>query len=85
MQARPAYTGGCTLVEPGIVGSADMHTRAPSTRGYLLVALLAALGGGLAVAVVTRAIPAMMSRMMSEMMKNMMACMGENGLDPEEM
>jgi CheY-specific phosphatase CheX len=47
--------------------------------------LLGAIGGGLVVAVATKAIPKMMSQMMAGMMQNMMAQMGEAGCDPGEM
>lgn len=50
-------------------------------KKYLLAASLGALGGGVFVALATRAIP----RMMSGMMRNMMAQMGEAGCDPAEM
>jgi hypothetical protein len=54
------------------------------SKGYILAATLGALGGGLAVIFVTRAIPKMMSRMMSGMMQNMMAQMRESGCSPSE-
>jgi hypothetical protein len=54
-------------------------------RGYLLAALLGAMGGGLVVALATEAIPKMMSRMMPAMMQRMMAQMNEGGCDPVEM
>jgi hypothetical protein len=54
-------------------------------RGYLLVGILSAIGGGLIVAIATKAIPKMMSRMFSEMMGNMMSRMREQGCDPVEM
>jgi hypothetical protein len=50
-------------------------------KKYILAASLGAVGGGLFVALATRAIP----RMMSGMMRNMMAQMGEVGCDPAEM
>jgi hypothetical protein len=50
-------------------------------RNYVLASLVGAIGGGLAVALVTRAIPMMMKRMMC----NMMAQMGNDSLSPEEM
>jgi len=62
-----------------------MHNVGSHRRGYVLAALLGAMGGGLVVALGTRAIPQMMSRMMSGMMRNMMAQMGEGGCDPAEM
>lgn len=57
----------------------------PDRKKYLLAASLGAVGGGLFVALATRAIPRMMSQMMSGMMRNMMAQMGEAGCDPAEM
>lgn len=51
-------------------------------QGYLLAAGLGAIGGGLLIAVVTKAIPNMMSRMMAGMMQNMMAEMGEGECNP---
>ena len=54
-------------------------------KKYLLAASLGALGGGVFVALATRAIPRMMSQMISGMMRNMMAQMGEAGCDPAEM
>jgi hypothetical protein len=57
----------------------------PSTgshiKGYALAAAVGAIGGGLFVALATKAIP----NMMSQMMQNMMARMGENGFSPAEM
>ncbi len=53
--------------------------------GYVLAALLGAIGGGLVVAFATRAIPKMMSQVMSGMMQSMMAPMREGGCSPEEM
>lgn len=50
-------------------------------RNYLLAVTLGAIGGGVFVAVVTRAVP----KMMSGMMRNMMSEMGKAGCDPEEM
>lgn len=54
-------------------------------KKYLLAASLGALGGGIFVALATRAIPRMMSQIMSGMMRNMMSQMGEAGCDPAEM
>lgn len=52
-----------------------------STSGYLLAAALGAIGGGIAVAIVTQALP----KMMKGIMRNMMAQMREGGCDPAEM
>jgi len=46
-------------------------------RKYVLVAILSAVGGGLFVTLVTKAIPKMMSNMMGQMMKS--------GFNPAEM
>lgn len=54
-------------------------------KKYILASSLGAVGGGLFVALATRAIPRMMSQMMSAMMRNMLAQMGEAGCDPVEM
>ncbi len=53
--------------------------------GYILAAVIGAIGGGRVVALATRAIRKMMSQMMSRMMDNMMARMGEGRRDPAEM
>lgn len=55
------------------------------TGKVVLAGILGAIGGGLLVAIATRAIPKMMSRMMSGMMQNMMGQMRENGVNPAEM
>jgi hypothetical protein len=51
----------------------------------ILAILLAAIGGGLLVALAAQAIPRMMSRMMAGMMQHMMAQMEEGGFSPAEM
>jgi hypothetical protein len=66
-----------------------MENRGSRARGYLLVGFLGAVGGGIAVALATKAVPRMlsqiMSRMMSEMTQRMMARMQEAGISPAEM
>jgi CheY-specific phosphatase CheX len=62
-----------------------MHNKGAHRRGYVLAAVLGAMGGGLVVALATKAIPKVISQMMSGMMQNMMAQMGEGGCDPAEM
>ena len=58
-----------------------MHSTGSHKGGYVLAALLGAIGGGLVVAIAVDAIP----RMMSQMMQNMMARMGEGEFNPAEM
>jgi CheY-specific phosphatase CheX len=62
-----------------------MQDTSSNRTGYVLVALLGGIGGGLVVAFATRAIPKMMSQIMSGMMQSMMAQMREGGCDPQEM
>ncbi len=61
----------------------------PARRGYILVAFAGALGGGIAVALVTKAIPRIASQLMNEMMSKMprlmMEKMKSEGFDPAEM
>ena len=64
-------------------GDSEMGTGESRRGGYILAALIGAIGGGAAVAVATKAIPKMMSQMMSGMMQNMMARMGEGGCLPD--
>ncbi len=54
-------------------------------RGYALAALFGAIGGGLFVAVATRAIPKLVTGMMTGMMQSMMAQMKAGGCNPSEM
>ena len=61
-----------------------MNRKDPQLPGYLFAAGLGALGGGILVALVTKAIPRMMNKMMSGMMENMMSQMGEGNCDPAE-
>ncbi len=54
---------------------------APTCKGYLVAAILGALGGGLLALVATRAIPKAVSRMMRSMMEEMR----KSGCDPADM
>ena len=54
-------------------------------RGYILAAVLGAIGGGLIVMLATKALPKIMSQMMAGMMQNMMTRMAEEGRNPMEM
>jgi hypothetical protein len=58
-----------------------MADRGSQAAGYLMAALLGAVGGGLAVVLATRAIPGMLGQMMQRMMTQMR----EEGCDPAEM
>jgi hypothetical protein len=58
-----------------------MHNTGSYIRGYVLAAVIGAIGGGLVVALATDAIP----RMISKMMQNMKAHTGEGGFSPAEM
>ncbi len=48
-------------------------------------ALLGAIGGGILVILLTKAIPTMMANMMSAMMGKMMSRMSASGCNPQEM
>ena len=61
-----------------------MDSTDSKTKNYILAASLGAIGGGVLVAVATKAIPRMMTQIMSGMMRNMMAQMGDEGCDPRE-
>ena len=62
-----------------------MRDSISQNKGYIIAAVLGAIGGGLIVAVATRALPQIMSRMMAGMMQNMMAQMAKDGQNPTEM
>jgi len=62
-----------------------MRDMASIKGSWVLAGFFGAIGGGLVVALATRALPKMMSQMMAGMMRNMMARMGEAGCDPAEM
>jgi hypothetical protein len=51
-------------------------------RGYVFVGLGGMIVGGLAVALVTRAIPRMASKTAAAMMERMTCCAGEGDFDP---
>jgi hypothetical protein len=54
-------------------------------NNYAVAFLLGVVGGGLMVALATKAIPKMMKQTMSGMMQYMMSHMSESGCDPSEM
>jgi hypothetical protein len=66
---------------PNKKGARKMDGTGSHAKGYIIAAVLGAIGGGLVVAFATEAIP----RMMSQMMQNMMANIGEDGFNPAEM
>lgn len=61
-----------------------MHGADSQSKRYLLAALLGALGGGLVVALATRAVPRMASQIMAGRMRDLCAEMGEDGCDPAQ-
>jgi hypothetical protein len=62
-----------------------MDESSVSSKGYFLAAALGIVGGGLVVALITRAIPKIMSQTMAGMMQSRMARMEVAGCDPAEM
>ena len=70
-------------------GANMMQHSNPSKRGYILAAVAGALGGGIAMMLVTKAIPRIVSQIMNEMMSKMPPLMMEHmkseGFDPAEM
>ena len=70
-------------------GANMMQHSNPPKQGYILAACAGALGGGIAVALVTKAIPRLVSQIMNEMMSKMPRLMMEHmkseGFDPAEM
>ncbi len=62
-----------------------MHGTSSHRLGYVLAALAGALGGGLVVALATKAFPRMVAGMASSTMQTMMSRMGQEGCDPAEM
>ena len=67
----------------------NMRNSSSSKRGYVLVAVVSALGGGIAVTLVTKAIPRLVSQILAEMMSKMPRLMLDHmkseGFDPTEM
>jgi hypothetical protein len=57
-----------------------MPSKRSHASGYVFAVLLGAIGGGVAVALATNAVP----RMMSQFMRRMMDQMAEGGFDPSE-
>jgi hypothetical protein len=76
---------GQVLNHPDRGGVIKMNNTCCDTRGYVLAAVLGAIGGGLLVALATKAVPRMISKMMSGMMENMMGQMEKSGCNPAEM
>ena len=58
-----------------------MNILSEQRKNHAIAILFGAIGGGLFVALVTRAVP----KMMSQMMRNMMNHVRESGFDPSEM
>ena len=77
------------MPEPTSEGVTDMRNTHSSKRGYVLVAVISALGGSIAVTLVTKAIPRLVSQIMAEMMSKMphlmLDHMKSEGFDPAEM
>lgn len=61
-----------------------MNNTHTSARGYALAIIVGTIGGGLLVAIATKAIPRMMSGIMQDMMRNMMIQMRKKGFNPGE-
>jgi hypothetical protein len=62
-----------------------MRNPSISTRHLALALILGAVGGGIALALTTRAIPKMISQITSGVMQNMISRMKECGFSPAEM
>ncbi len=62
-----------------------MTTMRDLMKNYAAAVMLGAVGGGLLVALTTRALPRMMTQIMSGMMQTMMSNMSESGCDPSQM
>jgi hypothetical protein len=62
-----------------------MNTRISPLKGYLLVAMIGAVGSVTLFALAKKVIPKMVSDMMSTMMRQKMGQMSKNGFDPTEM
>lgn len=61
-----------------------MNMLGDQRKYYAVAFLLGAIGGGLFINMVTKAIPKMMSQIMSGMMQNMMSHMIESGCVPPD-
>jgi len=61
-----------------------MNNTHSSTKGYALAIIIGTIGGGLLVAIATKAIPRMISRIMQNMMQSMIMQMRKNGFNPGE-
>ncbi len=77
------------MPEPTQKGVNIMRNSNTSKQGYILAAVVGALGGCIAVTLVTKAIPRLMSQIMAEMMSKMphlmLDHMKSEGFDPAEM
>jgi hypothetical protein len=74
-----------TIAEFSWEGMISMPKSTCDLKRCLIVAILGALGGGLAVVLATKALPEIMSELGPKMMQKMMGQMGEDGCDPAEM
>ena len=62
------------------MGSSTVNEKNSDSTGYVLAAILGAIGGGLVVLMLTKAIP----KMMSQMMQNMMTRRRDGNIEPSE-
>ena len=62
-----------------------MNAMRDPKQNYAAAVLLGAVGGGILVALASRAVPKMMEKMMAGIMQNMFSQMSESGCDPSEM
>ena len=59
-----------------------MYLKRTKAIGYLVTFLFGVLGGGLIIALVTKAIPKMIRQITSDLSQTMMSRMREYGVDP---